>query len=86
MEYTGITVDEEELQRQGLALEKDIKQLTEQIYTYSQEEFNIASPKQLGTVLFEKLAIPYPKKNLPATIPPILKYCKVFNRFIRLSI
>lgn len=63
MEYTGITVDEEELQRQGLALEKDIKQLTEQIYTYSQEEFNIASPKQLGTVLFEKLAIPYPKKK-----------------------
>ncbi len=63
MEFTGMKVDMEELQRQKSLLEKDIDDLTQQIYGYSGEIFNISSPKQLGIILFEKLGIPYPKKK-----------------------
>ena len=37
--------------------------LTNKIYEYSGEVFNISSPKQLGVILFEKMGIPYPKKK-----------------------
>lgn len=63
MEFTGMKVDMEELQRQKSLLEKDIDDLTQKIYGYSGEIFNISSPKQLGIILFEKLGIPYPKKK-----------------------
>ncbi len=63
MEYTGIKVDLIELERQKSLLEADIDRLTNQIYELCEEEFNIASPKQLGHILFEKLGIPYPKKK-----------------------
>lgn len=63
MEVEGIRVDLEELERQKSFLETDIDELTNKIYQYSGEIFNIASPKQLGSILFEKLGIPYPKKK-----------------------
>ncbi len=63
MEFTGMKVDMDELERQKSLLEKDIDDLTQQIYGYSGEIFNISSPKQLGVILFEKLGIPYPKKK-----------------------
>ena len=63
MEFDGMKVDEEELKRQEQLLEADIRSLTEQIYAYSGESFNIASPKQLGFILFEKMGIPYPKRK-----------------------
>lgn len=63
MEFEGIRVDLEELNRQQSFLEADIDELTNKIYHYSGEIFNIASPKQLGVILFEKLGLPYPKKK-----------------------
>ncbi|MBE6137382.1 MAG: DNA polymerase I [Erysipelotrichaceae bacterium] len=63
MEFNGIKVDLAELERQKLSLETAIKKLEGDIYFHSKKEFNIASPKQLGTILFEDLAIPYPKKK-----------------------
>ncbi len=63
MEFTGITIDFEEMEKQKSYLEADIDALTQKIYTYSGEEFNIASPRQLGSILFEKLKIPYPKRR-----------------------
>lgn len=63
MEFTGMKVDLTELESQRTALERDIAKLEEEIYTLAGKEFNIASPKQLGTVLFEDLTIPYPKKK-----------------------
>lgn len=50
-------------------LEADIEGLTHTIYQYSGEVFNIASPKQLGIILFDKLGIPYPKKKQQAILP-----------------
>lgn len=63
MEFTGMKVNLTELESQQIALEKDITKLEKEIYSLVGKEFNIASPKQLGTVLFEDLTIPYPKKK-----------------------
>ena len=40
-----------------------IEEVEKDIYTLAGEEFNIASPKQLGEILFDKLKLPYAKKN-----------------------
>lgn len=63
MEFQGMMVDKEELNRQEYALNQDINILVEKIYSIANHEFNISSPKQLGTVLFDELKLPYPKKK-----------------------
>ena len=63
MEFQGMMVDKEELNRQEYALNQDINILVEKIYSVANHEFNISSPKQLGTVLFDELKLPYPKKK-----------------------
>jgi len=62
MEYTGVSINPDFLQTMGLELDEKIEVLEKQIYDTAGEVFNISSPKQLGIILFEKLAIPYPKK------------------------
>jgi len=62
MEITGIQVDAKYLEEFGIELKKEYLEIEKQIYELAGEEFNIASPKQLGSILFEKLALPYPKK------------------------
>lgn len=67
MELTGVRVDRAMLlEMQGILKEK-ISVLEEKIYTCTGETFNIASPKQLGEVLFEKMGIPYPSKKKGAS-------------------
>lgn len=63
MEFQGMMVDKEELNRQEYALNQDINILVEKIYSIANHEFNISSPRQLGTVLFDELKLPYPKKK-----------------------
>lgn len=88
MEYTGITIDEAELFRQASFLETDIDALTKNIYGYSGVEFNIASPKQLGVILFETLGIPYPKKKATSysTDIEILQSVRAFHPIVDLII
>ena len=62
MEKTGALVSAQELAKQTAVLKAELAQVQQNIYTAAGEEFNIASPKQLGHILFESLAIPYPKK------------------------
>lgn len=57
MEYNGVRVDRGILQQNSAAMEAERKELERQIYELAGETFNIASPKQLGAVLFEKLQI-----------------------------
>ncbi|MFA6537582.1 MAG: DNA polymerase I [Patescibacteria group bacterium] len=57
MELNGIKVDVEYLAELKSKTEKRIKKITEKIYELTGYEFNIASPKQLKEVLFEKLKI-----------------------------
>ena len=63
MEEAGFLVDRDALREFGDSLNADIDALQAQIWEYAGEEFNINSPKQLGTVLFEKLMLPSGKKT-----------------------
>lgn len=63
MEFEGMRVDLDELNRQEYALNQDILALEEKIHSIAGHPFNISSPKQLGTVLFDEMNLPYPKKK-----------------------
>ena len=63
MEVTGFLVDSQSIEEYGAVLETQVNSLVERIYDLAGEEFNINSPKQLGTVLFEKLKLPSKKKT-----------------------
>ena len=63
MEVTGFFVDRDSIAAYGSVLEEKISGLVNEIYELAGEEFNINSPKQLGTVLFEKLQLPAKKKT-----------------------
>ncbi|MBD0833509.1 DNA polymerase I [Aestuariibaculum sediminum] len=78
MELEGINLDKAFLNSLSDALTNDIKTLESKIYEAAGEEFNIASPKQLGVILFEKLKlVDKPKKTKTgqyATSEDILSY------------
>lgn len=57
MEWDGITFDTNVLSDNKKELTEDITELEKQIFELAGKEFNIASPKQLGDVLFEDLQI-----------------------------
>ena len=57
MEYTGVNLDIEALKIFSGDLKSQIIAIEDNIHTLSGEEFNIASPKQLGDVLFDKMKI-----------------------------
>ena len=58
MERHGIRVDPRRLEAFAKELERDLDNLTREIYQLAGEEFTIASPKQLAQILFEKLKLP----------------------------
>ena len=63
MESTGIRLDRKPLDALSAQLERDLEGLRKQIYELTGVEFNINSPKQLGEVLFEKMALPAPRRR-----------------------
>lgn len=63
MEKIGVKVDKSGIEAFGDMLGERIKGLQSRIYELAGEEFNINSPKQLGEILFVKLAIPTKKKT-----------------------
>lgn len=63
MEYRGITIDQARLVEIGTDLTGRIQVIEDAIYLEAGEEFNINSPKQLGSLLFEKMGLPVIKKT-----------------------
>ena len=63
MEFEGIHVSKKALEKMSDELDERIKILEASIHTLAGSEFNIASPKQLGIVLFEDLGLPPVKKT-----------------------
>lgn len=64
MEYEGIALDIQALNEYSRELETEIKRAEESVYAQAGVRFNLASPKQLGEVLFEKLLLdPKAKKT-----------------------
>ncbi len=63
MENLGIKLDFELLKTESIQLSKEIKLLDRQIQDLAGCEFNVASPKQLAQVMFEKMKLPSGKKT-----------------------
>lgn len=63
MEYNGVLIDQNELNKLGEEFKIKIELLEQSIYNDAGEKFNISSPKQLGEILFDKLQLPHGKKN-----------------------
>ena len=63
MELAGVRIDEAKLAELGVRLEHEIAESRTRIYALAGQEFNIGSPKQLQTILFDKLALAPTKKT-----------------------
>lgn len=64
MEFEGVKIDEEFLKEYSVELDKEARAAEERVYREAGVRFNLASPKQLGEVLFEKLKLdPKAKKT-----------------------
>jgi len=87
MELTGISLDKNFLKSLSKNLDEDIIQLEKNIYQQAGTNFNLASPKQLGTVLFEQLKlIDKPKKTKTgqyATGEEVLSYLAPKHEIVR---
>jgi len=57
MEFEGVSIDEETLKWMSDALKTDSHKVKKEIYQIAGTEFNIASPKQLGEILFDKMKL-----------------------------
>ena len=76
MERTGVLIDSTMLAEQSRELEQRIAELEQQAFAMAGEEFNLGSPKQLQTVLFEKLGLPVVSKTpkgQPSTAESVLQ-------------
>jgi DNA polymerase-1 len=69
VEQAGVLLDGPALAAQSQRLEQDLVRQTKEIYALAGGEFNIASPKQLAEVLFEKLKLPVLKKTGTSKAP-----------------
>ena len=63
MEIIGFKVNKDMLDELSIKFIQEINETQKEIYSLSEEEFNINSPKQLGKILFEKLDLPVIKKT-----------------------
>jgi len=64
MEFEGVKVDEATLEVLSEELAESSEKIEEEIYEIAGEKFNIASPKQLGVILFDKMKlVEKPKKT-----------------------
>lgn len=59
MEYQGVNINSDFLKAYSIELNKEILEVEQKIYELAGTPFNIASPKQVGEILFEKMRIPY---------------------------
>lgn len=57
MEFEGIRIDTEALAELSIELENESKEIEKRVYEIAGVRFNLASPKQLGEVLFDKLKL-----------------------------
>jgi DNA polymerase-1 len=88
MEKEGIKLDTDFLKSLSHDLDSDIKKLEATIYEIAGEQFNIASPKQLGDVLFDKLKIGGAKQKKTktgqyATGEEVLSYLANENQIVK---
>ncbi|MFZ4545727.1 MAG: DNA polymerase, partial [Saprospiraceae bacterium] len=64
MEFEGIRIDADFLAKYSTELTEKIVELSDKIIENAGTPFNIASPRQVGEILFDKMKIPYKGKKL----------------------
>ena len=96
MEERGICVDEDRLAALKVKYENILSELTDKIYAAAGTTFNIASPKQLGEVLFDRLGLKHGKKTKTgysvsedvltglAEAHPVVKYVLEWQHYAKL--
>jgi DNA polymerase-1 len=75
MERNGVKVDARMLVEQSKELERQMKTIEKEAYSEAGEEFNLGSPKQIQSILFEKLELPVRSKTpkgQPSTAESVL--------------
>jgi DNA polymerase-1 len=88
MEMEGVRLDTDFLKTLSNELETDIRGLENQIYEMAGESFNLASPKQLGEILFDKMKIGGVKQKKTktgqyATGEEVLSYLALSSPFVK---
>jgi len=76
IEETGVMVDEFQLSQQSNELEQSLHKIEQAAHEAAGHDFNLASPKQLQTILFEELDIPVVRKTpkgQPSTAEDVLQ-------------
>jgi DNA polymerase-1 len=76
MEKHGVLIDADMLHRQSKELAERIGELEQEVYTLAGEEFNLGSPKQIQSILFDKLKLPVSHKTptgQPSTAESVLQ-------------
>ncbi len=63
LEFNGIKVDDEYLKKLSKSFEERLKKIEKEIHSIAGKEFNIASPKQLGEIIYNELKIAKLKKT-----------------------
>ncbi|WP_409297280.1 DNA polymerase I [Peribacillus sp. SCS-26] len=63
MELQGVKIDRDRLHQMGSEISERLGAIETKIFELAGEAFNINSPKQLGSILFEKLQLPSAKKT-----------------------
>ncbi len=87
IERNGIRVDVKVLEKQSKELAKQLEKIQKQVFDLAGEEFNLGSPKQLQSILFEKLQLPVTAKTKtgqPSTAEPVLQELAVEYEIPRL--
>ena len=76
MECTGVQIDPDMLNQQSHELAGKMQQLEQQAHTLAGEAFNISSPKQIQTILYDKMELPVlskTPKGQPSTAESVLQ-------------
>ncbi len=88
MEIIGIAVDKDGLERFGEEILPQIGVLEDEIFALAGHKFNVGSPKQIGTVLFDELGLPAGKKSKTGrstdseTLEEIEKYHPIVRKIL----
>ena len=77
LELAGVRVDVRALASQSVVLDRELNDLSREIFRMAGQEFNINSPKQLADILFEKMQLPVLKRTgttrTPSTAVEVLE-------------
>ena len=76
IERNGVTIDSEMLERQSIDLKSQMGEIEIKAHNLAEESFNISSPKQIQSILYDKLNLPIlakTPKGQPSTAESVLQ-------------